>query len=62
MDVRQSQLDLDQRTLKFVVGSVNGLREGDTLIVRRISKGVDGLQVEVVPENVVKETVARLLS
>jgi len=62
VDVRQSQLDLDQRTLKFVVGSVNGLREGDTLIVRRISKGVDGLQVEVVPENVVKETVARLLS
>jgi hypothetical protein len=62
MNPAESRAELDQSTLRFTVASTESLREGDTLIIRRISASPTGASIEAVPEKAVRAAAAKLLS
>ena len=62
MNPVHAQAELDEKTLRFTVVGGCELREGDTLIVRRVSSEANALCVEAVPEKAVREAVAKLFT
>jgi len=61
MNSAESASSLDEATLEFTVNRSDSLKEGDTLIIRRISSHPAGVRIEAVPEKAVRAAVARLL-
>lgn len=58
---RQAAIDIDRRSFSFFVDLPDGLRRGDTVIVRDVIE-IDGrLQVRAVTEAALREVATRLL-